>query len=70
MLVTNEQIPKEVQLVVHELRMNGMRAKDIAAAIINAWPGMRVSPIWGFNRPAHDGEIILPLAITQETKDE
>lgn len=41
-MIKPEQIPKEVQRVVHEMRMNGMRAKEIAAAVVNAWPGMAV----------------------------
>ena len=58
-MITAEQIPIEVGNAIIRARKDGLDARNIAAAALNAWPGRRCI-IEG--EPGHENEeIILPI---------
>lgn len=58
-----EQVPLEVKNAISAARKKGASSAEIAAAAINAWPGM-----WHIKAVDFEGKVILSLP--QEPRDD
>jgi hypothetical protein len=64
-----EQVPLEVKNAISAARKKGASSAEIAAAAINAWPGMMpVSEVFTAGGDFYRPHLILPLP--QEPRDE